>query len=286
MSKNFKSKFGNRGPRTMGLGLRGHMTLGQGVSIDFQDRFRLHDELVADRGEILIHETGISCPKCRHGDRDDPVLFSDNCDCENGWLYRNPRKIQALVTGINIQRDLDVVGFSVPGDCMISPRPNLRPQVSEFDKITFTWPQVTGDGEVIVRGAEYKRIKERGGTNLIASNEDVLMYMGGNAIHVEDVDGVLYCQDADFVFDGRIIRWVADGNSPTIRKRYTIKYEGYFEWIAIIPPVERRDRGRNLGPRVLLRKKHVFNSELDPNRDTPDELSEGTDGVFGGKVTA
>jgi len=282
MSKPFP-KFNTRGLRTLGGGLQSHANLGQGLNIDFQDRFRFHDELVADRGEMLIHEMAVACPSCRRGDSDDPIFFTAHCsnDCEwNGFMYRNPRYIQALVTGISQSRDLGEFGFASPGDCTISPAPNLRPQIHEYDRITFTWPQTVDEGQVLVRGNEYRRFKERGGTHTLEENEDLLFYSAANALHVEDEDGNEYFEDADFVFDGKIIRWL--GNKPIIRKRYVVKYEAYFEWIAITPPLERRDKGRNLGPRIFLRKVHAFKSADDPNQDTAEERADNN--LFSNKV--
>ena len=277
-------KFDNLGARTSGLGLRGHMTLGHGLGIDFQDHFRLFDELVANRGEIIIHEMAIACPTCRTGDTSDPVFFWSDCtSCEgNGFIYRNPRYIQALVTNISQSRDLGEFGFSVPGDCLISPAPNLRPQIAEFDRITFTWPQTVNEGQVVVRGADYARFKERGNPNTITSDEDVLHYEAANALHVEDSAGNNYYQDADFIFESKVIRWISS-NKPIIRSRYVIKYEAYLQWIAISPPQERRDNGRNLGPRVAMRKVHMFKSGEDPKQDTAADRA--ADNPFGNKVT-
>lgn len=274
-------RFQNRGPKTLGLGERGHLNLGLGLGLDFQDGFRFHDELIADRGEIVIHEMAVACPKCRSGDVDDPVIrFSDCTNCEGGFLYRNPRRIQALVTSISSTRDLTEIGFAVPGDCVLSTRPNERPQVDDFDKITFTWPQPISDGQVLVRGSDYQRYTEKGGRYEIEANEDLLHYAAENALHVEDEDGTEYFQDSDFIFDNKIIRWV--GNAPIIRKRYVVKYEAYLEWIVILPPFQRRDKGRNLGPRVVLRKVHTFRSTDDPNKDSAQEKA--TLNTFGGKI--
>lgn len=275
----------NRGFQTQGLGLRNHMNLAQGVGIDFQDGLRFQDELVAGRGEILVLETTIACPKCRSGDSEDPLLGNMNCEsCSgDGYLFRNPRYVQALITGINLTRDLAEAGWVIPGDCLMSPAPSLRPQVADFDKVTFTWPQPVGDGQIIVRGAAYRRQRERGSSRTLTADEDVLHYQGANAIHVEDEDENEYYQDADFVFDKKVIRWLNSGNQPTIRSRYVVKYEAYLEWIAFNPPQERRDQGRNLGPRVVLRKRHVALNRNDPKADTGADKADKA--LFGGKVT-
>lgn len=273
-----------RGFQTQGGGLRNHISLAQGLGIDFQDGLKFQDELVNNRGEILILETTIACPKCRSGDTDDPLLGNMNCaSCSgDGYLFRNPRYIQALITGINLTRDLAEAGWVIPGDCLMSPPPSLHPQVSDFDKVTFTWPQVVGDGQIIVRGASYRRQQEQGVRLTLTEDEDVLYYTGENALHVEDEDGNEYYQDADFVFDKKVIRWL-NTSQPKIRSRYVIKYEAFLEWIVFNPPQERRDVGRNLGPRVVLRKRHIALMRNDPKEDTAAEKVDKV--LFGSKIT-
>ena len=197
---------------------------------------------------------GIACT-CRSGDRSEPVVGGSgkfNCgNCENGIMYRNPRQIMGLISGIGYQRQLLETGFANPGDCVLSVSPNLKAPPADFDKITFTWPENTNDGQVIIRGAE--------GENSHVSlkpNEDRLHYKAAKSLHAEDEDGVVYYENSDFYFEGRKIVW---NNAPAKNKRYSIKYMAYLEWIVFNSPMSRRDKDGSLGYRVILRKKHIVN---------------------------
>tara|TARA_R110000824_G_scaffold43880_9_gene128077 strand:- start:6123 stop:6905 length:783 start_codon:yes stop_codon:yes gene_type:complete len=225
-----------------------------GLGIDFSDNHKFQDGLIANRGQVVLHEMGVSCT-CRSGDRSDPVVGGSgkfNCGkCENGIMYRNSRQIMGLVSGIGYQRQLLESGFANPGDCVLSVSPNLDVPPSDFDKITFTWPENVNDGQVIVRGAEADLQHVA-----LKPNEDRLHYKGAKAVHVEDEDEVVYYQDSDFYFEGRKLVWL---NGPIKNKRYSVKYMAYLEWIVFTSPMSRRDKDGSLGYRVVLRKKHIAN---------------------------
>jgi len=142
------------------------------------------------------------------------------------------------------------VGFVAPGDCLLSVSPNLKNPPADFDKIIFTWPENVNDGQVIIRGEEAKI------NSSLNSNEDRLHYKAAKSIYVEDEDGNSYEEDSDFHLDDRKIIWL---NAPEDKKRYTIKYMAYIEWIVYNSPFSRRDRDGSLGYRVSLRKKHIIN---------------------------
>jgi len=40
--------------------------------------------------------------------------------------------------------------------------------------------------------------------------------------------------------------------------KYTVKYMAFIEWIAMDPPTNRISAGVDIGSKVLLRKKHIF----------------------------
>lgn len=177
-----------------------------------------------------------------------------------GFRYVKPRRLRGMVTSMRSQRQLVESGYASPGDMILSPQ-FLGPTcgvdagVSPSDKITATWPQAIDEGQVLVRGAALI-----GDNAMLAhglgATEDRLWYEPADAIWCEDERGVVYTQGADFVFAGRTIRWV--GNAPVARTRYVLKYRGFMEWIAWVPPQERLDRdGINLGQVVFLRRRTV-----------------------------
>jgi len=225
-----------------------------GLGLDWSDNHKFQDGLIASRGQVVLHEMGVACT-CRSGDRSESVVGGSgklNCgNCENGILYRNPRQIMGLLSGIAYQRQLLETGFATPGDCVLSTSPNLDFPPADFDKITFTWPENVNEGQVIIRGAEADLSHVA-----LNSNEDRLHYNGAKSLHVEDEDGVVYRQDSDFYFEGRKIVWL---NGPSKNKRFSIKYMAYLEWIVFTSPMSRRDKAESLGYRVVLRKKHAVN---------------------------
>jgi hypothetical protein len=238
------------------------LNLQTGLGVNWSDNFRMQDGLISNRGQVLIHEIGISCT-CRSGGIVKSTTSAPNkfaCSkCENGIMYRKPLQIMGLILGISTNRQLVETGFINPGDCVLSVSPNLKVPPSDYDKITFTWAENIGDGQVIVRG-------ERHDAPLaLEENEDFLYYQGAEAIYCEDEDGKEYFEGSDFYFEAKKIVW---NNPPELQKRYAIKYKAYLEWLISDSPMTRRDRDSDLGYRIVLRKKHLVNLR-DPIDEKP-----------------
>lgn len=223
------------------------------------------EELIEARGDEVIIETAVACP-CRNSDLYASLIKKDgkpasqrilSCpQCQGDqFIYRNMRKVRGLIVGIEAGRNRQLLemGYAVPGDASFSP--SLRAGIiSDFDKITFCGPSPINEGQVIMRGAHTLEDNATFVTDL-ASDEDRLWYRPGCSLWCEDINGVVYSQGADFVFENKKLRWV--GNQPDIGTLYTIKYTAYLEWVAYSTPFARFDNGRSLGQRVLIRKKHV-----------------------------
>jgi len=247
----------------------------QGSGVDWN--LPITEGLINNRGENVLHETGMRCVcvvedtmagqiKQTHVPRRRVTTGCPRCNGD-GYIFRNPRKIVAMITGINETRERLEQGWSQPGDCIMSVRPGY--QVTAGDLVTFTWGQPIPDGQIILRGAGQASENSSRDTGL-AVNEDRLLYSGSDAIWCEDEDGNRY-QDGDFRLDGsKIITWL--GNQPQVGKRYVIKYNAYLEWVAFMPPNVRRDRGRDLGGRVALRKRHVALLNDDPHLRVGDRV--------------
>ena len=200
------------------------------------------DQFTLEEGEEVRHLIGMRC-FC-HGPDGQP---DPNCTKhENGgWLYVQERRIFGLVTAISYHKELMETGVFMPGDCVFSP--TSSDQVTEGDKIIFTWPLPYGQGDPLVRG------------NLAYDN---LYYEAVRAIFCLDEDGRTYTEGTDFKFDGKRILWDWDektetGIRPGYGTRYTVKYMGYLEWIAFVPPVTRISAGVDMGSKVMLRMKHM-----------------------------
>lgn len=198
---------------------------------------------VQAEGERVRHFVGMRCP-C-HSQEGQPDA---NCDLHElgGWFYPEERPIVGLVTSITAHRDWIEAGVALPGDCVFSPL--TQDTVSEGDKIIFTWPLAFGQGDPLIRGA---------------GAAEVLYYPATKAIYCIDINRVKYTEGRDFRFVERTIEWTwsgkpAEGIKPLIGTKYTVKYKGYLEWIAMAPPTTRISAGADIGDKVLLRKKHVF----------------------------
>jgi len=249
---------------------------GSGLGIDWN--FPVHHGLIDERGETVIHEIGLRCTclnedtmageiEQTHVPRKRVTFRCDICG-GMGLIYRDPKKIVALVTGISEDYSRDEQGWLSPGDCLMSPHPEYI--VSAGDRITFTWTQPIPDGQVIVRGAGTFSDNSTRKTE-IDESEDRLWYHAAKSLWCEDRNGKIYQPNGDFVLDGsKVIRWV--GNRPNLNTPYTIKYEAYIEWKVFTPSGARRDRDRDLGDRVYLRKSHLVNPNDNPQVRTEDRI--------------
>jgi len=238
------------------------MTAHQGLGLDFD--FSHMRGQIEDRGETIIHEVGLRCTcnredlfagETEHGAHVARQRRKFGCNiCGGyGYIYRKARRLTAIVTGIRQSKAQLEAGWVVPGDATISIMPNIV--VSAGDLITFTWSEPVADGQTLMRGAASMGDNQTRKTGL-EEDEDRLWYDAESSIYCEDEDGREYSSESDFVLNGsKILRWT--GSRPLKGKAYTIKYNAYHEWVVFMPPDIRRDRNRDLGTRVAVRKRHV-----------------------------
>jgi len=200
------------------------------------------DTLTLNEGEWVRHMVGIPC-FCidKHGQ------LTPNCRKHDvmGRIYVSDTKIKALVGGMNNHKEWIQAGIAYPGDCVLSPL--TKDTVSAGDKIIFSWPEPFGEGDQLQRDVD---------------DADLLTYEAIKALYCVDEKLVYYKQERDFIFNGKKIvwRWVgkpAEGKTPNIGVRYTVKYKGLLEYIAFDAPVERVSAGVDIGSKVLLRRLHL-----------------------------
>lgn len=248
-----------------------------GLGLDWN--FDLQEGFINNRGETVIHEIGLRCAcnkedihagmieKGPHVLRKRSRFGCDVCGGE-GFIYRSARAVIALIGGFTESKSQLEAGWAYPGDVTMSVKPGYV--VSAFDRITFTWPEVVDDGQTLIRGAA--QLNDNAGRKLnLEENEDLLYYHAIDGIYCEDIDGTVY-KEGDYELDGsRIIRWI--GKRPTLGKAYTIKYAAYTEWIVFMPPAKRRDRDRDLGSRIGLRKRHVALINENPTVKVTDRVT-------------
>jgi hypothetical protein len=105
---------------------------------------------------------------------------------------------------------------------------------------------------------------------LTAENEDRLLYEPDYAIWCEDDDGPY--EEGEFELGpGRIVHWLT--RQPNQGLRYSLKYAAFLEWIAFVPPQERRDGDQDLGSLFYLRRRHVALPNENPFVVPPDRIS-------------
>lgn len=238
---------------------------GYGLGADWD--WSLLEGLIQDRGDEVIHELALACPRCRKEDavasfnerNPNEAIRIREVNCTNchgyGFVYRNAQKVKGLLTQINAgNRQLIDIGIALPGDCVFSPSLSYA-GFQDMDRVTLCVTDVLHEGQTIQRGAAHLSNARLRPTDLDVT-EDRLWYAGnGCAVWCEDENNVVYNADADFRIIDNKIRWI--GKKPQNGVFYTIKYHYYPEWIVYASPLQRVDRGRELGVRVVLRKKHV-----------------------------
>jgi hypothetical protein len=237
----------------------------------------LHGAFIADRGFEMVHELALYCP-CQAGDyhaaqiadsrRPAARPWCGRCRGTSGFLYRDPKPLLGLVTGIEHKPSYIEAGFLVPGDLVFSPDyttsvTQASPRrVGHWDRLRATWPQEVGGGQVIVRGAA--QVARNLACDLgLQSNEDRLYYEPAGGIWCEDDEGSTY-EPGDYLLGpGKRIRWTGE-KRPADGQRYVLKYTAVFDWIAFAPPMERLDKGGvSIGQRVYLRKQHVVHANAE-----------------------
>lgn len=199
------------------------------------------DSFVRSEGERVQHFIG---SRCWCGGKDGQL--DPNCRVHDvtGSVYADPQVITGLFTDLTQKKELASTGFFLPGDAIFSPESSVS--VSEGDKIVLLTPIPYGKGDALIRGN---------------TESDNLFYRADSALFCMDENKIQYRQGEDFTFDGKRIVWKwtgKTGKTPLMGVRYTVKYKGFVEWIAFVPPMERFSHGTDIGSKVMLRKLHLL----------------------------
>jgi len=209
-------------------------------------------EFIKRHGESVKYSQGMkcTCTLSQTGYVLDPNRANPNCKACNGlgWVWLDKGKIIGMVTNISQHKELLQSGIASPGDLVFSP--NIPQTLSDYDRIQLTWKEgIPYEGELITRSDT---------SDTDTANYSILDV--SECITVDPVTGdvAYYVKDTDFTIEGRSITWdVVGGSEPDPGTPYSIKYSALVDWIVFAPPQPRRERGTNLGQKVLLRKKHV-----------------------------
>lgn len=204
------------------------------------------DEVTRTYGDWVTWERGLPCA-CRAAG---PLRMSAGCSrCDgNGFVWIDRQKLKGIVMPAHTDRRFSTMGWLNPGDLIFST--DVHHRIHDFDRITLTTP-LTTEPEVITRGQAH-----RDGVLGLAPTEDRLAYQAvtpGVCFAHEHPDHRFHHGDA-YVFVGKTIRWLKPPPDGTV---YVIEYEALTEWVAFSSPLETIDRGKSLGQRVVLRKRHL-----------------------------
>jgi len=221
-----------------------------GLAIDMN--FEGIEGLIGNRGVQVIHEMSMPCA-CITTSTTQGAVGSAKPGCTicngKGYTYDDAVRMDGLLANLTFTRNFVQLGWVKPGDLSFAPSLHAR-VVSDFDKITLTTP-VPVEPQIIVRGQESALTPRPAGQ--LADLEDLLLWEAGRefALRIKDEDGKVY-RNTDHRCKGYKIIWTP-GAGPAVGKTYTIKYMAFMEYIAWTTPVQRWDRDRSIGQRVMLR---------------------------------
>lgn len=205
-------------------------------------------------GEWLNYSTGMKCTCMNMMDGSnlpDANRADPTCEaCKGlGWLWEPQDQILGMVSNITQQKDLIESGLVSPGDLVCSPQLDIT--LMDYDKIQIPWSEgIPQEGQLI----------QRSDTNVDETFYPIMKV--NDLITVDKSTGMVthYTEGTDFTFDkehpSNQITWTGS-NIPGWGLVFSIKYEALVDWIVFTLPQPRKERGTNLGQRVMMRKKHV-----------------------------
>lgn len=231
-----------------------------------------HDTQAKKRGEDVLFFQHRKCPcgatqvdiqEIRDKGKGSQDSLRANLTCPlcrgYGYTWDEPIIIRSLINDVTTSnmKDLLSTGLAAPGDMTMNPAPlSMRNiTISDFDKVIF--PHRGGqpyDGDVVVRGQRKNQ------------NWDLLSYRAAQVVGVawlpDGADALTICVEGTDYTWSRLsdkLTWIPGGpNVPPVGTRVTVTYNCYYEWIVFVSPFVRVERNNRLGPRVLLKKKHLI----------------------------
>jgi hypothetical protein len=196
----------------------------------------------------------LAARKCSCSDEADANRANPTClVCSGtGTFWVAPVWIEGIVGSISNSRMLLESGIGLPGDLTFSAKMMDDSRLADRDILKLSdW-----DGGEAYEGELVRRHT--------ASDSDRLIYdaMEITAVTRSDPDlGTItsYVENTDFVHatNSDTMVWTTNGVRPAVGSVYSVRYRPRFSYIVFTPPAERRERGTNLGQRVILKKRHL-----------------------------
>lgn len=214
-------------------------------------------EQIRTEGERCNYFTGMKCT-CQNLQPGSPYANTNQSDpncaaCHGiGLVWMPSGQIVGLVDDINQHQELLDIGIAQPGDMVFSPQ--IETELDKYDMVQLPW-EIPTEPELITRGT----------TQTDNTFYGILSVPKSGCITVDSTTGAItqYYQNTDFTFSGNAITWLT-GRGPTAGTIYSFKYNALVDWIVFTFPQPRRERGTDLGQKVILRKRFTaFNSQAD-----------------------
>lgn len=208
---------------------------------------RQDDRFMAGKAEMVQWYAARKCSCSPEGDanRANPLCLI--CD-GTGTFYAAPTWINGLVSNISNSKMLLESGVGLPGDLTFSAPMLDVSRLADRDIIKLDWEGGEAyEGELVKRGLYgfdrliYDAVEIQAVTQ---TDPD----LGTVASFVENTD-YTHATNSD------TLTWI--GVTPPTGSVYSVRYRPRFSYIVFIPPAERRERGTNLGQRVILKKRHL-----------------------------
>ncbi|MGB9660660.1 MAG: hypothetical protein ACPL5F_01410 [Moorellaceae bacterium] len=197
------------------------------------------------KSDIVNHYRSMLCP-CGS----DPSMALNTCALCGGMgrIYPGiPIQKRVILSRVE-QSDPELVaqGLAIAGDLVMSEPIGDPVPAEEFDIIIPQWGGVPFAGQLVTRSS---------------GSTDTLFYQAvtvDKCITVDPATGAItdYVPGVDFTWQDKTITWLTSHAPPT-GAVYSIRYTAIFEYVVFAPALLRRERGTDLGARVLLRKRHL-----------------------------
>ncbi len=203
-----------------------------------------------DHAETVQWYAAAQCP-CRSGGGLKGQANNNCAACGGlGYWYPNPPEVlQVVLTNVKQAIQLTEQGWAIPGEDVIA---DFAPGASLPAYGDLIWPTKWRQGEPF----EGQRLQRGTGAT------DTLWYTAATVDYCATVDPVTgiatpYGANIDFSVSGKTVTWLGTANQPTVGAIYTVRYNAQFEWVVFAPPQVRLERASSLGPRAVLRKRHL-----------------------------
>lgn len=202
--------------------------------------------------------------KCSCSDEMDANRANPLCKiCSGtGTWYEAPVWIEGLVANISNSKMLMEAGIALPGDLVFSARMLDDARLADRDLIKLSdWEGGEAyEGELVRRSSVldvdrliYNAVELQAVTQSDPDLGTVASFVEGTHFtHATNSDTLDWTLGITNVLV-----------TPAIGSVYSVRYRPHFSYIVFVPPAERRERGTNLGQRVVLKKRHLVLAQSD-----------------------